>query len=227
MWLLSLLLGLVLTPAGARADELISRHDTVRGVITHHETSTGNAYLKIDGTGQHIPLPRGWLYTNVEHTMDLVSESAIVVSYADSQCDARLALIVVTPTTVWGPYALGDCNEMLAYQRSTDGNAFVAIRSDSQQPLAWTYSIRDQEFRGPARASLPPSLAALTSTAGPIPPAAPARTAPSTPQPAPPSSPTRPAPPTQPAFTPAEAGGVAEEVRRTTRAQRRVSIDLT
>lgn len=230
----------------AQAAELVSQFESTRGPVSHYESENGSAHLLLERANKRVPLPAAWRNTNIEHTMDLGSETAVVVSYSDSKCEARLALLVVTPAVVWGPYDLGGCNEMLAYQRSADGTAFVAIRADGSKPLAWTYSTVDQDFRGPAEVALPPSLAALTTTpakpatapkpAAPAPGKAPTATArpsaPPPPKPAPspvpaaPSAPS-PAPAPAPVFSPSEAGSVAEEVRRTTRAKRRVNIDLT
>lgn len=153
--------------APAWGDELFNQFSTVRGQVSHLETPQGRGYLRLDATGKRVLLPAAWRMTNVDQTMDLGSETAVIISYAEPGCDARLALLVVAANRVWGPYGLGQCNEILAYQRSADGDAFVAIRAESADPLAWTYSVRDQGFRGPVQIDLPPSLASLAPARAP------------------------------------------------------------
>lgn len=231
---LALAIGIALPPAGAKAASLVSQFESARGPVSHLEEPNGRAYLNLERSGKRVPFPATWRNTNVEHAMDLGTQTAVVVSYSEPGCEARLALLVVTPAVVWGPYQLGECNDMLAYQRSEDRSSFVAIRADGSRPLAWVYSTLDQNFRGPAKVELPSSLAALTA-ARPAPRApAPTRTPAPSPAapPAPAARPPKPAnpPPTAavvPVFSPKDAGTVAEEMRRTTRSQRRVNIDLT
>lgn len=224
----------------AQAANLISQFESARGPVSHLEEANGKAHLLLERTGKRVPLPPQWKNTNVEQTMDLGSQTAVVVSYSDRSCDARLALLVVTPAIVWGPYQLGECNDMLAYQRSDDGTSFVAIRANGTRPLAWVYSAFDQELRGPAKIALPSSLAALASVPEPEPPrpiappvakmpAPPNQATPPPPKPTTPAptKPTAPPPVAVPVLSQKDAGTVADEVRRTTRSQRRVNIDLT
>ncbi|MBK9445818.1 MAG: hypothetical protein IPO00_06865 [Betaproteobacteria bacterium] len=92
----------------------------------------------------------------------------MVVSYADAGCDSRQALVVVAPSKVWGPYALGGCGETLAIQTSDDGDSLVAMRMEVN-PTAWVYTASDANFRGPVKVRLPARLQQLAQSAAKAP----------------------------------------------------------
>lgn len=234
------LMASITAPLDTLAANQISQFETVRGPIRHFEKEDGKAHLLLQRTGRRVALPAHWKNTNAEQTMSLGSQTAVVVSYSDDGCDARLALLVVTPTVIWGPYQLGQkCDDVLAYQRSEDGTAFVAIRADGSFPAAWVYSALDEKFRGPALIPLPGGLATMANHGlpPPEPSSKPAEAGPTaTPDPmhsppkratAPPPRPSAPPRPSTPALSPRDAGNVADQIRRTTPSQRRVTIDLT
>lgn len=131
-----------------------------------------------------VQLADDWRESTVETTMELDGDTAVVMSYRTAQCDSQTALIVISGKTVWGPYRLGSCDDMLAFQRSEDGKSFVAMRMDDRRSEAWTYSSKDKNFRGPMKVDLPGLLQGL-SKARPAVAAAPAPRPPVAAKPAP------------------------------------------
>lgn len=241
-----LLAGLAFQAPGAAADQLIGTHASGAGPFSHMETPQGHAYLTLPQRKLQVQLPTDWRETNVETTFDLQGETAVLLSYRTPQCDSQNALVVVSGTSAWGPYRLGGCSQMLAFQRSEDGKSLVAMQLDGTQSAAWTYSSLDRQFRGPLRVDLPNLLKGLAKTASspakvapprpaavqhavaqtPTPPPKPAsavgKAEPRPPKPAP-----APAPQANPQVTPQVATEVVDRARAAAPAQRRVMLDLT
>lgn len=187
-----LLLVLLCSAFGVQADQDIGRFNSVVGPFSHMETPAGRAYLSLHERKMQVQLPDDWRESAVETTMELDGDTAVVMSYRTAQCDSQTALVVISGKTVWGPYRLGDCGDILAFQRSEDGTSFVAMQMNDRRSEAWTYSSKDKNFRGPMKVDLPGLLQGL-SKALPAVAAAPASKPPvvakPTPAPAPKSAP--------------------------------------
>lgn len=235
---------------GASANEL-ARFDSVRGPVQLVDEG-GRAALLID-SGARIQLPSDWRQTSVAMSAKLAgSQTAFVVSYADRRCEARQALMVITPSRVWGPYALGDCEDAMAFQVSARGDALVAIRADGTTQRAWVYTSDDNAFRGPTDVVLPSKLSSLVSTlptpaapasavarvVRPIPEARAVLAAPAAraknpvPPPVPPANvvPLPAAAPVQSqptTLSKADAGTISQQVKASTKPQTRVTLDLS
>ncbi|WP_350599214.1 hypothetical protein [Pseudomonas sp. 65/3-MNA-CIBAN-0223] len=156
------LLVLLCSAFGVQADQVIGRFNSVAGPFSHMETPAGQAYLSLHERKMQVQLPDDWRESTVETTMELDGDTAVVMSYRTAQCDSQTALIVISGKTVWGPYRLGGCDDMLAFQRSEDGKSFVAMRMDDRRSEAWTYSSKDKNFRGPMKVDLPGLLQGLS-----------------------------------------------------------------
>jgi hypothetical protein len=238
------LLVLLCSAAGVQADQVIGRFNSVAGPFSHMETPAGKAYLSLHERKMQVQLPDDWRESTVETTMELDGDTAVVMSYRTAQCDSQTALVVISGKTVWGPYRLGGCNDMLAFQRSEDGKSFVAMRMNDRRSEAWTYSSKDKNFRGPMKVDLPGLLQGL-SKARPAVAAAPPSRPPVAAKPAPvPTSPATPAPPARakPSAPPAPkapvkvpipsqlpqpvADAVVKHAQATTPPRRRVEINL-
>ena len=178
------LLVLLCSAFGVQADQVIGRFNSVAGPFSHMETPAGQAYLSLHERKMQVQLPDDWRESTVETTMELDGDTAVVMSYRTAQCDSQTALIVISGKTVWGPYRLGGCDDVLAFQRSEDGKSFVAMRMDDRRSEAWTYSSKDKNFRGPMKVDLPGLLQGL-SKARPAVAAAPAPRPPVASKPAP------------------------------------------
>ncbi|MCA4964528.1 hypothetical protein [Pseudomonas sp. Y24-6] len=178
------LLVLLCSAFGVQADQVIGRFNSVAGPFSHMETPAGQAYLSLHERKMQVQLPDDWRESTVETTMELDGDTAVVMSYRTARCDSQTALIVISGKTVWGPYRLGGCDDVLAFQRSEDGKSFVAMRMDDRRSEAWTYSSRDKNFRGPMKVDLPGLLQGL-SKARPAVAAAPAPRPPVASKPAP------------------------------------------
>src|SRR5450830_1383646 len=114
-----LALGVALLFVGVVDAAEISSFESSRGQVLVYEDA-GRASFQFEQGGR-LNLPADWRETNVERTVPLKNQNtAVVVSYADSKCAASQALIVITPSKIWGPYHLGGCEETLAYQLSSD-----------------------------------------------------------------------------------------------------------
>jgi hypothetical protein len=182
-----------------QADQVIGRFNSVAGPFSHMETAAGKAYLNLHERKMQVQLPDDWRESSVETTMELDGDTAVVMSYRTAQCDSQTALVVISGKTVWGPYRLGGCGDMLAFQRSEDGKSFVAMQMNGRQSEAWTYSSKDKNFRGPMKVDLPGLLKGL-SRARPAVAAAPAPKPPVAARPAPvPNTASTPATPATPA----------------------------
>ena len=156
------LLVLLCSAFGVQADQVIGRFNSVAGPFSHMETPAGQAYLSLHERKMQVQLPDDWRESTVETTMELDGDTAVVMSYRTAQCDSQTALIVISGKTVWGPYRLGGCDDVLAFQRSEDGKSFVAMRMDDRRSEAWTYSSKDKNFRGPMKVDLPGLLQGLS-----------------------------------------------------------------
>ena len=156
------LLVLLCSAAGVQAHQVIGRFNSVAGPFSHMETPAGQAYLSLHERKMQVQLPDDWRESTVETTMELDGDTAVVMSYRTAQCDSQTALIVISGKTVWGPYRLGGCDDVLAFQRSEDGKSFVAMRMDDRRSEAWTYSSKDKNFRGPMKVDLPGLLQGLS-----------------------------------------------------------------
>jgi hypothetical protein len=156
------LLVLLCSAAGVQADQVIGRFNSVAGPFSHMETPAGQAYLSLHERKMQVQLPDDWRESTVETTMELDGDTAVVMSYRTARCDSQTALIVISGKTVWGPYRLGGCDDVLAFQRSEDGKSFVAMRMDDRRSEAWTYSSKDKNFRGPMKVDLPGLLQGLS-----------------------------------------------------------------
>ncbi|WP_053154269.1 hypothetical protein [Pseudomonas sp. P1.8] len=241
-----LLLVLLCSAFGVQADQVIGRFNSVAGPFSHMETPAGRAYLSLHERKMQVQLPDDWRESTVETTMELDGDTAVVMSYRTAQCDSQTALVVISGKTVWGPYRLGGCGDMLAFQRSEDGKSFVAMQMNGPRSEAWTYSSQDKNFRGPMKVDLPGLLQGLSKArpavaAAPVPktaaaPVASTRAAPSAP-PAPKhvaSVPTPPKPAAKPlakvsissALPQPVANAVVEHAQATTPPRRRVEINL-
>lgn len=227
-----LMLVLLCSAFGAQADQVIGRFDSVAGPFSHMETPAGKAYLNLHERKVQVQLPDDWRESTVETTMELDGDTAVVMSYSTAQCESQTALVVISGNTVWGPYRLGGCGDVLAFQRSEDGKSFVAMQMNGQNSEAWTYSSKDKNFRGPMKVDLPGLLDAL-SKARPAAKPAPPRTVPSASSPAKKgaSEPAKaPKPSTRPSITPElpqpVADAVVEHAQATTPPSRRVEINL-
>lgn len=220
-----LLAGLALHAPGALADSLISSHASLAGAFNHLETPQGQSYLTLPQRKLHLQLPPDWRETNVESTFDLQGETAVVLSYRTAHCDAQNALVVLSGSSAWGPYRLGGCSDMLAFQRSEDGKSFVALQLDGAQSAAWAYSSQDRQLRGPLKVDLPNLLQGLAATA----PRAQPKPAPTVAkaEPKPPAPKPTPTPQAAPQVTPKVASEVAERARTDAPPQRRLTLDLT
>lgn len=227
-----LMLVLLCSAFGVQADQVIGRFDSVAGPFSHMETPAGKAYLNLHERKVQVQLPDDWRESTVETTMELDGDTAVVMSYSTAQCESQTALVVISGNTVWGPYRLGGCGDVLAFQRSEDGKSFVAMQMNGQNSEAWTYSSKDKNFRGPMKVDLPGLLDAL-SKARPAAKPAPPRTVPSASSPAKKgaSEPAKaPKPSTRPSITPElpqpVADAVVEHAQATTPPSRRVEINL-
>ncbi|SEN42365.1 hypothetical protein SAMN04487857_11642 [Pseudomonas sp. ok272] len=179
-----LLLVLLCSAFGVQADQVIGRFNSVAGPFSHMETPAGRAYLSLHERKMQVQLPDDWRESTVETTMELDGDTAVVMSYRTAQCDSQTALVVISGKTVWGPYRLGGCGDMLAFQRSEDGKSFVAMQMNGPRSEAWTYSSKDKNFRGPMKVDLPGLLKGLAKARPPLP-AAPAPKPPVATKPAP------------------------------------------
>ena len=235
-----LLLVLLCSAFGVQADQVIGRFNSVAGPFSHMETPAGRAYLSLHERKLQVQLPDDWRESTVETTMDLDGDTAVVMSYRTAQCDSQTALVVISGNTVWGPYQLGGCGDMLAFQRSEDGKSFVAMQMNGRSSEAWTYSSKDKNFRGPLKVDLPGLLHGL-SKARPQVAAAPASRPPVASRPAPPAAkpearvpaqvpkpvPKPPAKKSIPSALPQPvADAVVEHAQATTPPRRRVEINL-
>nr|WP_314528261.1 hypothetical protein [uncultured Pseudomonas sp.] len=243
------LLVLLCSVFGVQADQVIGRFNSVAGPFSHMETPAGKAYLSLHERKMQVQLPDDWRESTVETTMELDGDTAVVMSYRTAQCDSQTALVVISGKTVWGPYRLGRCGDMLAFQRSEDGKSFVAMQMNDRRSEAWTYSSKDKNFRGPMKVDLPGLLQGLAkarpvvvATApapkppvvtkpAPVPntattPEAPARVPPAAP-PTPKPAPKPPAKVSIPSQLPQPvADAVVKHAQATTPPRRRVEINL-
>lgn len=156
-----LLVMLLCSAFGVQADQVIGRFNSVAGPFSHMETPAGKAYLSLHERKMQVQLPEDWRESTVETTMELDGDTAVVISYRTAQCASQTALVVISGKTVWGPYRLGGCGDMLAFQRSEDGKSFVAMQMNGRRSEAWTYSSQDKNFRGPVKVDLPGLLQGL------------------------------------------------------------------
>jgi hypothetical protein len=151
---------------------------------------------------------------------------------------------VITPTNIWGPYAIGACEQAMAYQVTANEEALVAMPADGRSRNAWVYSSDDSALRGPARVNLPDNLSRLAGPAAdtasaptvkpppalvPLPVAPVAAQAPPVPAPAKPASAAQsvPRPPRAPKLSKDDASAISQELKATTKPQPRVTLDLT
>ena len=152
------------------------------------------------------------------------------MSYRTAQCDSQTALVVISGKSVWGPYRLGGCGDILAFQRSENGENFVAMQMNGQHSEAWTYSSKDKNFRGPMKIDLPGLLLGLSKAKPAIDPA-PAPKPPVPPKPAPAPAP-KPIPKSKPKEAIAStlpqpvADAVVEHAQATATPRRRLVINL-
>ncbi|MEJ3576671.1 hypothetical protein [Pseudomonas fragi] len=233
-----LMLVLLCSAFGVQADQVIGRFNSVAGPFSHMETPAGKAYLNLHERKVQVQLPDDWRESTVETTMELDGDTAVVMSYSTAQCESQTALVVISGNTAWGPYRLGGCGDVLAFQRSEDGKSFVAMQMKGRSSEAWTYSSKDKNFRGPMKVDLPGLLHALskarpavadTAAAKPAPP----RTVPPAPPPTKPLArePAQAPKPAVKASIPSAlpqpvANAVVEHAQATTAPRRRVEINL-
>ena len=233
-----LMLVLLCSAFGVQADQVIGRFNSVAGPFSHMETPAGKAYLNLHERKVQVQLPDDWRESTVETTMELDGDTAVVMSYSTAQCESQTALVVISGNTAWGPYRLGGCGDVLAFQRSEDGKSFVAMQMKGRSSEAWTYSSKDKNFRGPMKVDLPGLQHALskarpavadTATAKPAPP----RTVPPAPPPTKPlarepaQAPKSAAKASIPSALPQPvANAVVEHAQATTAPRRRVEINL-
>ena len=123
-----LMLVLLCSAFGVQADQVIGRFNSVAGPFSHMETPAGKAYLNLHERKVQVQLPDDWRESTVETTMELDGDTAVVMSYSTAQCESQTALVVISGNTAWGPYRLGGCGDVLAFQRSEDGKSFVAMQ---------------------------------------------------------------------------------------------------
>jgi len=157
----------------------ISRFETIHGEVVHLEDATGQSKLRFVTKGNLVALPSTWGGVSIEQVVDLNGQTAVLMSHTEANCPSRLALAVVSRNTFWGPYAVGDCEDILVHQRSEDGLDLLAVRADTAGSLAWVYSAADSRFRGPVAVDLPASMAMMVPKAPIVAPAqkvAPTRT---------------------------------------------------
>ncbi len=147
--------------AQAQALREISRFDTIHGEVIHQEGAGGLSRLEFVTKGNKVALPKTWGRVSVEQVIDLNGQTAILLSHSESNCPSRLALAVVSRDTFWGPYAVGGCEDILIHQRSEDGSDLIAVRADATGSLAWVYSAKDSQFRGPVAVDLPAGMALI------------------------------------------------------------------
>ena len=232
----SLLLVLLCSAFAAQADQEIGRFNSVSGPFSHMETPTGRAYLNLHERKMQVQLPDDWRESTVETTMELDGDTAVVMSYRTAQCDSQTALVVISGKSVWGPYRLGGCGDILAFQRSENGENFVAMQMNGRRSEAWTYSSKDKNFRGPMKIDLPGLLLGLSKAKPAIDPApAPKPPVPPKPVPVPVPAPA-PAPKPIPKPEPKEAiastlpqpvaDAVVEHAQATATPRRRLVINL-
>lgn len=156
----SCILGLAALASSAMAQITeITRFDTIHGEVIHGEDDRGRSSLKFTRKGNMVPLSADWKNVTVEQVIDLNGQTGILMSHAVGRCESRASLLVVTQKVFWGPYDVGDCEDVLAYQKSENGEAFIAIRTDKANGNAWVYSSDDESFRGPVSVRLPESMA--------------------------------------------------------------------
>ena len=232
----SLLLVLLCSAFGAQADQVIGRFNSVSGPFSHMETPTGRAYLNLHERQMQVQLPDDWRESTVETTMELDGDTAVVMSYRTAQCDSQTALVVISGKSVWGPYRLGGCGDILAFQRSENGENFVAMQMNGRRSEAWTYSSKDKNFRGPMKIDLPGLLLGLSKAKPAIDPApAPKPPVPPKPVPVPAPAPApapKPIPKPQPKVAIASAlpqpvaDAVVEHAQATATPRRRLVINL-
>ena len=139
----------------------IKLFETIHGTVSHQESTEGRSYLKFIQKGNLVPLPSEWKNVSVEEVVNLNGQTVIVMSHAQGKCGSRMSLAVVAPNVFWGPYALGDCEDVIIHQKSEDGKSFIAIRSDKSGGRAWVYASQDESFRGPVKVKLPASMAMM------------------------------------------------------------------
>lgn len=156
----------------------ITRFKTIHGPVAQNEDTQGRSSLTFLEKGNQVALPAGWSNVNVDQVLDLNGQTAILMSHGDEKCGSRMALLVVAPKVFWGPYDLGDCEDVIAYQRSEDGKSLIAIRAENASGKAWVYSSDDQSFRGPVTIRLPESMAFLVPKSDANKPSAPSPSAP-------------------------------------------------
>lgn len=139
----------------------ITRFKTIHGEVIHNENAQGRSILSFVTKGNQVPMPADWKNANVDQVIDLEGETAILMSHTEGKCDSRMSLLVVTKKMFLGPYNLGECEDVMAYQKSDDGKALIAIRADKANGRAWVYSTDDDSFRGPVSIKLPASMAQM------------------------------------------------------------------
>lgn len=135
----------------------IDAFQSVRGEIVQLENLHGESLLRFaDNT--RITFPSVWRETSVVHVIPLSQQTAVLLSSSEPGCGAQMSLVVIDATVVWGPYAVGRCNDTLAYQRSDDSESLVAFQLNGTNRLAWVYSADEHTFHGPSVVTLPSRL---------------------------------------------------------------------
>jgi len=156
------MMGLVALAFSALAQNAeVARFNSIHGEVLQYEDAQGISSLAFSKKGVKVALPREWKNVSVDQVLDLKGQTGILMSHTDGLCESRTSLLVVTQRVIRGPYNLGDCEDVMAYQKSEDGRSLIGIRADKANGKAWVYSSDDESFRGPVAIKLPESMAAL------------------------------------------------------------------
>lgn len=143
----------------------IAQFQTVRGPVIHQEDRTGRSHFFFVNQRQRLALSPAWKDLNVEQATQLIGQTAVVFSFRDKECPSRMSLLVIDQLVNWGPYQVGNCEDILVHQVGEDGNDYIAIKADGSAGEAYMYSAVERRFRGPVKVDLPPSMAAMVPKA--------------------------------------------------------------
>lgn len=156
---------LIICPAHAAAPS--EQYSTVAGPLTLSHPPATPSVLQLPR--QQVQLPADWRHPGVSSTLTLANETVLLMNYGSAGCQAHTALMVVSANGMHGPYRLPGCNDMLALQRSDDGQSLSILRLGKTPLQSWTYSSLDQHLQGPgtSTASLPTALRQLAVSSAP------------------------------------------------------------